>query len=192
VLKISEIMTGEVATVTPEATLKEVVELLAVRHVSGAPVVAGNSVVGVITAADILCFATGSLSIPAAQSDDVAYTDSAAGADAERETVPPASYFTELWAEATADVADRMTHSETTEWDVLDEHTVDEVMTRSVCSLPPNHSVFEAAELMRQKSIHRVLVVNDGRLVGIVSALDIVRAVADHRLTERRYIFNPA
>jgi len=32
---------------------------------------------------------------------------------------------------------------------------------------------------MREKHIHRVLVIDDGELVGVVSALDVARAVSD-------------
>jgi len=38
---------------------------------------------------------------------------------------------------------------------------------------------------MEEKSIHRVIVVADGELVGIVSTLDIVRAVAERTLATR-------
>jgi CBS domain-containing protein len=43
---------------------------------------------------------------------------------------------------------------------------------------------------MREKSIHRVLVVQDGELVGIVTTLDIVKAVADRKLMTRTYVFD--
>jgi CBS domain-containing protein len=45
--------------------------------------------------------------------------------------------------------------------------------------------------MMRKFGIHRVLVVSRGRLVGIVSAMDIAKAVADSKLTSRVYVFNP-
>jgi CBS domain-containing protein len=51
-------------------------------------------------------------------------------------------------------------------------------MTRGVVSLAPNDDVLAAAELMGRKHIHRVIVVEDDRLVGVVSALDVARAVA--------------
>jgi CBS domain-containing protein len=33
--------------------------------------------------------------------------------------------------------------------------------------------------MMRENRIHRVLVIDDGELVGVVSALDVARAVSD-------------
>jgi len=72
---------------------------------------------------------------------------------------------------------------------VLQEHTVSEAMNRSVCSLPPDADVPRAAEYMQRNGIHRVLVMDGDRLLGIVTTSDIARAVADHQLSERRFIF---
>jgi CBS domain-containing protein len=53
--------------------------------------------------------------------------------------------------------------------------SVDELMTAATISLHPEDSVEDAAELMVFNRIHRVLV-NDGeRVVGIISTLDITR-----------------
>ena len=62
-------------------------------------------------------------------------------------------------------------------------------MTRKVQSLPPDSGVDEAAILMIQKKIHRVLVMHDGRLVGIVSTSDVAKAVAEHRIMNRTFVF---
>src|SRR5262245_8176262 len=53
-LKLADIMTRDVVTVTPETSLREVIDLFTAKHISGAPVVSGHEVVGVISAADIL------------------------------------------------------------------------------------------------------------------------------------------
>ena len=41
-LRLRDIMTTDVVTVSPESTIREAMELFASRHISGAPVVAGN------------------------------------------------------------------------------------------------------------------------------------------------------
>jgi CBS domain-containing protein len=54
-LKAKDVMTREVKTVTPQATLREAAELLATQGISGAPVVDETGrVVGVISESDIL------------------------------------------------------------------------------------------------------------------------------------------
>jgi predicted transcriptional regulator len=68
---------------------------------------------------------------------------------------------------------------------------VSEVMTRPpLATLPPDAGVEAAADLMKQRRIHRVLVTKDDALVGIVSALDVAEAVAEQLLTKRTYAFN--
>ena len=62
---------------------------------------------------------------------------------------------------------------------LLDQRTVGEAMTKEIFSVPPGASVRTAATMMRDKGIHRVLVMEGKTLVGIVSALDIARAVSD-------------
>jgi CBS domain-containing protein len=57
--------------------------------------------------------------------------------------------------------------------------SVGEVMTGHVHSLPSDAPVRNAASMMRENRIHRVLVIDDGELVGVVSALDVARAVSD-------------
>src|SRR5439155_658084 len=55
VMKIREIMSSEVVTVSTDASLKEVAEILAERRISGLPVVDDDGlVVGVVSEADIL------------------------------------------------------------------------------------------------------------------------------------------
>ena len=54
-MRIRELMTRDVATVTPETTLREVARLLTERGISGVPVVdPDGAVVGVVSEADVL------------------------------------------------------------------------------------------------------------------------------------------
>ena len=187
-LKLSDIMTREVVTVTPQTSLRDAVELFTVKHISGAPVVVGTSVVGVVSAADVLAFAVSTPAVARGRPEPGEWSDvseRSAEDEAERENVAPGSYFTFLWSDAGADVADRMSSTQSMDWSLLDEHTVDEVMTRNAVTLMPNDHVRTAAELMRHKVIHRIVVIEKGRVVGIVSALDVARAVAARKLTAR-------
>jgi CBS domain-containing protein len=52
-------------------------------------------------------------------------------------------------------------------------------MTREVISVSEDDPIPRVAELMRSKRIHRVLVMEQGRLLGLISSLDIVSVVAD-------------
>jgi CBS domain-containing protein len=60
--------------------------------------------------------------------------------------------------------------------------SVRDVMTLGVRTVEPSQSLAEAAEIMKGENVGSVPVVEDGRLVGIVTDRDIViRAVAERR-----------
>lgn len=53
-LKIQEVMTRDVVTVTPECSMHELKELLRVRRISGVPVVQDNRLAGIISIEDVI------------------------------------------------------------------------------------------------------------------------------------------
>ena len=148
-LRLKDIMTRDVVSAAPDMTIRDAMELLSERHVSGAPVVDGGKVVGIFSATDLLAFL--------ADLDDM--TPSLTFRRRRGRTPP------------------------------LEDVTVDEVMTRKVQSLPPDCSVDEAAALMGKRQIHRVLVMQGDVLIGIVSTSDVAKAVAEHRIGSRTYVF---
>jgi CBS domain-containing protein len=181
---LREVMSSELVTVSPELTLHELAQVLAERHISGAPVVDGEQLVGVISTSDLLDFETETPGAARYREDQTEWGELETFEQTGREDdgAAPALWFSELWPDAGADVMERFETSETLEWNHLAERTVGEAMTTAVCSFPPDTSVQEAARFMLEARIHRVLVVDAGVLVGIVTSTDIVRAVADHGL----------
>lgn len=148
-LKLKDIMTRDVVSTAPDMTLRDAMELLSERHVSGAPVVDGGKVVGIFSATDLLAFL------------------------ADLDDTTPLITFRRRRGRRTP----------------LEDVTVDEVMTRKVQSLPPDCSVDEAAVLMGERQIHRILVMQGDVLLGIVSTFDVAKAVAEHRIRSRTYVF---
>jgi CBS domain-containing protein len=65
------------------------------------------------------------------------------------------------------------------------DRSVREVMMPVVFSVDHDDTVRKAAELMQAEGIHRVLVLQDRRLIGVLSASAIVHAVARGDLVER-------
>ena len=63
------------------------------------------------------------------------------------------------------------------------ERTASDVMTRIVVTAPPNTRIYDAGRLMLEKGVKRLPVVKDGRLLGVVSRVDLLRTVADARPT---------
>lgn len=56
--------------------------------------------------------------------------------------------------------------------------TVGEIMSRSLLTVEPTMTLTEAARQMEGRKVGAVLVVSDGRLTGILTERDVLRAVA--------------
>lgn len=68
---------------------------------------------------------------------------------------------------------------------LFESSTVSDLMTARVRTIEASATVAEAAQQMLHLEVHRLFVVEDGRLVGVVSQTDIVRSVAEQlRLAE--------
>ncbi len=192
-LRVRDIMTRDVTVVSPETTLRDAIEILAREHVSGAPVVSGRTIVGVVSSTDLLGFATTLRSAPGMHDErpaDEDWKDREPEMEIDDNDAPPSAFFSEMWEDDVADLSERIDAPESPERNALEAHEVSEVMTRELWTLPSDADAREAADLMRTHGIHRVLVVDDGALAGIVSALDIAKAVSDRRFTTRSYVFN--
>ena len=73
---------------------------------------------------------------------------------------------------------------------ILDAHTIEEAMTRApLRTMGPNESVAHAAEVMSREGIHRLPIVEEGKLVGLLSTTDLMRAVAERRLERHVFVF---
>ena len=190
-LRLRDIMTTDVVTVGPELTIRDAMALFATRHVSGAPVVASGKVVGVISATDLMEFTASLPGVPAERPESTSEDDWTRVDEEVPDADVPMAYFADKWDDAGADVSERMSEVSGPEWNALEEHTVAEAMTRSLFSLGPDTPVELAADRMRGVGVHRVLVMQDDALLGIVTTKDISDAVADHKLTAHRYVFSP-
>ncbi len=173
--KVRQIMTSEVTVVSPDMTLREALEVLAGRGVTGAPVVRGTDVVGVLSTTDFMDLEESSPPVPSFRENQA---ESAEEEEWEEDESPPV-FFVELWRESETDAAERMSETEGPEWDFLADHLVGEVMSRKLLVVGPDDDLRVAARRMRDAEAHRLLVLDQRRLVGVLSASDIVRAVAD-------------
>lgn len=181
---LRDVMTTDLATVDPEATLREVVDVLAARGVSGAPVVTSDGkLVGVISNSDIVDFMASTPPVPLEPADfDEAVEElrsELAIEDAGNEEEGGSEFYRELWANADTDVVERFAEQNGPEWDLLTQYTASSIMTRKLESLPSCASVTQAARKLLDRGVHRILIVDDGKLQGVVSTLDLIRLIAD-------------
>ena len=148
--RISEIMDSSPVTVASDASVEEVVAALREHQLPGLPVVdADGQLVGIVTEADlVLPDDEGDLHIPH-------YVNLFGG------TVFLGSLhrFEDRLRKAFAASAEDM-------------------MTRDPDTVGPDTSVREAARLLHETGHNRLPVVEDGRLVGVVTRLDVLGALA--------------
>ncbi|HET6616409.1 MAG TPA: CBS domain-containing protein [Gemmatimonadota bacterium] len=176
-IRLKDIMTREVVTVSPEASLRETIGILRAENVNGAPVVQAGQVIGVVSVSDILDFEVQTPVVPMEQQSQEQWPAEEEGVSGD---VP--SYFSDAWDDVGIEVAERFSAEGPPDWDVLGDHVVGDVMTRGLFALPPDTPLDEAGMYMTRRGIHRVLVMDGMRLLGIASASDFVRAVAEHRI----------
>lgn len=62
---------------------------------------------------------------------------------------------------------------------------VKKIMTEKVYTVPRYEDVHIAARVMRNHRIHRVVVTDDQRVVGVLSAFDLLQLVEEHRFVRK-------
>lgn len=158
-----DLMQTEVITLEAGATIREAIETFEDYHIQGAPVVdsAGN-LMGVLSATDV------------AKSGHV---------QADRiENDPGEYYVTDPLDELGPDGSRRSEEfygKDEYSPEVLGEQTVGDWMTPKVISVHAETPIQEVCQLMVRESIHRVCVVHNSQLQGIVTTFDIVKWIAE-------------
>ncbi|SDD15388.1 CBS domain-containing protein [Paraburkholderia lycopersici] len=146
-MQASDIMTTDVITVRPNASIFEAATLLTEHHISGIPVVDdGGAVVGILSESDLLH-------------------------RVETGTGKPQRSWLGEFLHSTRKLAG----------EYLKENAVKvgDVMTSNVVSVSPSTPLSDIADLLARLRIKRVPVIDQGKLVGIVSRANLIRALAD-------------
>lgn len=188
-LKVREIMTPSVVSLAADQTLREAVEILVSCRIGGAPVLEGDRVVGVLSAADILEFESITPPPEGEREADLEEDEAPEIEEWQEGDTLSSRYFTDWWPNEGPDVAERIASTHGPQWDMLADHAVSDAMSRTVCTVEANLEVSNAAQRMLSAGVQRALVTEEGSLVGILTTTDILRAVAERRLTVRQYVF---
>ncbi len=65
--------------------------------------------------------------------------------------------------------------------DLKPDSPVSKIMTEKVYTVPKYDDVSVAARVMRNHKVHRVVVTHEQKVVGMISAYDLLKLVEDHR-----------
>ncbi len=182
-VRVRDIMTPHVVTLAADATLRDAIDTLVTCRIGGAPVLEHGKVVGVLSAPDVLEFESVNPidDVRDEGGDDSSFTPASEWDEGDE---APSAFFTDLWTDDGSLVSERFQSTRSPELDFLADHTVGDAMTRSVCTVPSALEVSLAAQRMLAAGVQRALVTSQGKLVGILTTTDILRAVAERRLSE--------
>ena len=70
--------------------------------------------------------------------------------------------------------------------------TANDIMTRDVISVRADEELSKAADLMAQRRLKRLPVVENGKLIGIITRTDLVRILSEHRPAATRQTVDDA
>lgn len=148
---VSEIMDPDPATVTPEDGVEQVWKLMKEHELNGLPVVNdGGRCVGIVTEADlVIADEEGDLHVPY-------YIELFGGLV----FLEPLRHFEHKLRKAAA-------------------VTVQELMTEDPITIEPDATVKRAARIIAESRHNRLPVVEHGRLVGLVTRVDVLSALAE-------------
>ena len=181
-LKVHDLMKKDVVTVRPEDSARALARVLADSEISGVPVVDNSGrVVGVVSATDLVRLAADEADVNLSavsvrpnierSPDPDADPDDAVEADAWGFFLPEDSPF------QGSELLDQVPETS------FDTVSVADLMTPVTFAVGPNMPVAELCEFLVRGRIHRALVVDDDELMGIVTSQDVLKAVADERLS---------
>lgn len=166
--KVSDIMQTEIIAVRQGTSVQELVQILDEESISGVPVLDdAGGVAGVVSRTDVIRLAARQAEIPVSEAfwegvgreeEDAQDRDAYFFASESSGVVLPGSGFEGL---------------------PLEDLDVEEIMTPVAFTVDPGMTVPELAQFLVQGRIHRAIVVENGRLVGLVTAFDVLRYVAE-------------
>lgn len=175
-MNVRDIMRTNVVAAHPDNSVRELTRLLAEHGISGVPVVSdAGEVLGVVSSSDVIRVAAGSDSIPLGGLPWINTSQPENTVDPEDpEPDPYSDYFLPEEAPIVGPG-----------WDPgdqggpLDQLSVSDIMTPVSFTVDGDATVEELASFLVRGKIHRALVVEEGRLAGIVTAVDVLRVVAE-------------
>ena len=151
-LVAKDIMTRDVITIEQSASLRELSKLLSEKGITGVPVI------------DEERHLIGMISMRDLIREEVR----SLGANLEYQDIY------ELFSSAL--------NTEEVEGVSVRQLWVEEVMSRTLHTATESTPVCDIAEIMHAQNVHRVPILKNGKVIGLVTAMDVIRAVAEGKV----------
>jgi len=156
--KVRDFMNRQVFFVKPEFSIFDVAKVFSKNDISGAPVVDRGKVVGVVSVSDLTRFMSIKL------------------VDGEAVLKNPSSLSLLLlnFAKFSKDYIGFKKEIER-----ISKTKIKNIMSKDVVCISPESNLFEAATLMDKNDVNRLPVVEKGKLVGVLSRADLLKALVE-------------
>ncbi|MGH7594831.1 MAG: CBS domain-containing protein [bacterium] len=154
-LTAKDVMNPNVISVPADWTIEELSQFLIDKAITGAPVKDENGkLIGVVSLTDIV------------RHDSLSEVDLRAD--------EPHDYYMHGWE-------DRLAPEDLTSFHVEDKSQafVRDIMTPMLFKVDENTSIQEVADTMIGGRVHRLLVTHEGKVIGIVTTMDMLKAIRD-------------
>jgi CBS domain-containing protein len=155
-----DVMTRDMIVIGPDTSLLDIHRLFIEEEIHGAPVVdEEDQVLGVVSTIDLLRAARDRADV---DGTSTYYRDGVGSPGVD-------------WAELDEEAGERVKNL-----------TASDVMTRELVRVSPEATLAEVARTMLAQHVHRVLVVAQGNLVGVITTFDLLRVLAGAVAPETR------
>lgn len=176
--RVRDLMQRNLITAAPSDSVSELIRTLEDAGISGAPVVgAEGALLGVVSSRDVMRLASEMGTVPEALKWGLGLTAPSRGEwllETPEEGELFAYYVTP--GGGFVDVRDRIREIPR---DSFEGYSVADIMTPVPFTVTSDATLSELAHLLRTRKVHRALVVDEGRLEGIVTTMDVLRAVEE-------------
>lgn len=152
---VKDYMRRKVIYFRPDDSIFDVAQILSKHHISGGPVVDGRKVVGVISETNIIEYMK--LNISSTRVD-----------------IAEPHVLALLIASMTKD---RLGVKK--ELERLSKIKVKDLMSKHVITISSDKNILEAATVLEENDIDRLPVIENGKVVGIITRADLIRALID-------------
>ncbi|MCP4258904.1 MAG: CBS domain-containing protein [Planctomycetes bacterium] len=188
---VTEVMSSPVVTVPSDCSVLAASRIMEDKHIKRLPVMAENKLLGIVTQTDL----TRLLTYYGTWRDiSEVMTEDISGIQKNTSVAKAAAVMASRDISSIAVLEDEKVVGILTERDLLsrvialrkdpDHIETEEVMTSPVISVPSSYSIFSASKTMEKMNIRRLVVMDEGRLCGIVTQTDIFMAIKNKLQSE--------
>lgn len=153
--RVKDYMRREVVFLDPDLSIYEAAKILSQKKIAGAPVVDRGQVIGVLSISDVVKFMSLQLANP----------------EIVLEEPHLLSVLLLKIVKEHVDFKKQITK--------ISKTKVRDMMSKDVVAVDPDTNLFEAANMMEKHSVNRLPVIKNGKLVGIITGADLVKALIE-------------